>query len=180
MSDAKVLKSGVVRRAKSKTMPDVVDVAQPKSPKKTVAKSPSKSNLLANDSGVKSRRQSSKVRQEEIAAQKSENESAKIQARPSAARPMTEAEREREEKVVLVFQTAIDKVKESIVDKEIIFGKLKAELTRMMRVFEKLQSIGAAAVVDATEVEQTVSCYVFTLKFKKIIIVRFRQQLFNI
>jgi phage-related minor tail protein len=157
MSDASTLRSGVGRRAKSKTMPDVIDDVQQKSPKKMVSKSSSKLNLLAKDSSVKSRRQSSKTRQEEIAAQKSEQESAKIQARPSAARPMTEAEREKEEKVLQVFQTAIDQVKEAIVDKQIIFGKLKAELTRMMRVFEKLHALGASASVDAIETEQTVS-----------------------
>ena len=53
-------------------------------------------------------------------------------------------------------QTQIDKIKLSIIDKQVIFGKLKAEIIRMLRVFQKLQTMATTAVEDTDEVEQTV------------------------
>ena len=87
--------------------------------------------------------------------------------RPSAARPMTEAEKEREEKVVQVFQAQIDQIKSAIRDKEIIFGKLKAEILRMLRVFEKVQNLSNTKEVEAEDIEQTVNTFSinFFLKF---------------
>ena len=79
--------------------------------------------------------------------------------RPAAARPMTEAEKEREEKVVQVFQTQIEQIKSAIRDKEIIFGKLQAEIIRMLRVFEKVQNMSNVKEVEAEDIEQAVSTF---------------------
>ena len=41
----------------------------------------------------------------------------------------------------------IEEVKRSIKDKQVIFGKLHGEVVRMLRVFEKLHSMGKVSLV---------------------------------
>jgi hypothetical protein len=166
----------ITRRAKSKTvdvvtMPDVLDGAeqqppqqppQQRSPKKVISKSISRASLSGAESGsIKGRRPPSKVRPVEDVGSKSD-----VPARPPPPpRPMTDAEREVEDKILQVIQNSIDKVKQAVTDKQVIFGKLQAELMRMLRVFQKLESLGDKPVVDAVEADANVSSpfYLMTL-----------------
>ena len=161
------IKRATTRRAKSKTgpgtMPDVLDGAdpqqQPISPKKVLKKSLSRVSLAGSEAGnAKGRRTSSKPRKNEqdVEAGPEQDNKVPASAKVPAAKARSPAEIEAEEKTCLVFQNAIDKIKCSITDKQIIFGKLQAELMRMLRVFEKLQTLGTASVVDSIEAEQNV------------------------
>ena len=159
----------ITRRAKSKTvdvvtMPDVLDGAEQKpsqpqrSPKKVISKSMSRASLSGTESGsIKGRRPPSKVRTDDDAGSRSDGSARP----PPPPRPMTEAEKEVEEKILLVLQNSIDKVKQAVIDKQVIFGKLQAELMRMLRVFQKLEALGDKPVVDSVEADANVSIPTF-------------------
>jgi hypothetical protein len=147
-------------------MPDVLDGAdqqqqqqqQPISPKKVLKKSLSRISLAGSEAGnAKGRRTSSKPRKNEQDNAAGPEQDKKAPATKAAtSKPKSQAEIDEENKMCSVIQNAIDKIKSSLTDKQIIFGKLQLELMRMLRVFEKLQTLGSASVVDSIEAEQNV------------------------